>query len=130
MTRFLARYLGQKPATQLKQVSVSQINHRSSLKSRPNALLSLGYEPSCSARDDSTHPRYSSRSMSHRCSASSGSILSFSPAHAQLFFTTEGIDTSYFKAPLVTSKSQQTTSEDAWALFISRYRQQWIFLSI
>ena len=34
------------------------------------------------------------------------------------FLSTERIDTSYFKAPLATSKSRQTTSEDAWALFV------------
>ena len=33
-------------------------------------------------------------------------------------FSTERIDASYFKAPLATSKSRQTTSEDAWALFV------------
>ena len=35
------------------------------------------------------------------------------------FLSTERIDVSYFKSPLATS---QTTSEDAWALFISRCR--------
>ena len=34
------------------------------------------------------------------------------------FLSTERIDASYFKAPLATSKSRQTTSEDAWALFV------------
>ena len=34
------------------------------------------------------------------------------------FLSTERIDASYFKAPLATSKSRHTTSEDAWAFFI------------
>ena len=38
------------------------------------------------------------------------------------FLSTERIDASYFKAPLATSKCRQTTSEGAWALFISRCR--------
>ena len=62
--------------------------------------------------------------------ASSGSAVSLLPAcpcphncYFSLFFlSTERIDASYFKAPLATSKSRQTTSEDAWALFISRCR--------
>ena len=32
--------------------------------------------------------------------------------------STHRIDAIYFKAPLTTSKSRQTTSEDAWALFV------------
>ena len=64
---------------------------------------------------------------SHRCArppASSGSAVSLLPAHAHttvtalFFLSTERIDASYFKAPLATSKSRQTTSEDAWALFV------------
>ena len=35
-----------------------------------------------------------------------------------LVLSIERIDASYFKAPLTTSKSRQTTSEDAWALFV------------
>ena len=34
------------------------------------------------------------------------------------FLSTERIDASYFKAPLTTSKSRQTTSEAVWALFV------------
>ena len=74
------------------------------------------------------HPRSSARSMSHWCSASSGSVvslLSITPALAHTgisSISTEVIDASHFKAPLTTSKSQETTSEDAWALFISRCR--------
>ena len=52
-----------------------------------------------------------------------------SPAHAHtavislsLLFvfclSTERVDASYYKAPLTTFKSRETTSENAWALFI------------
>ena len=69
---------------------------------------------------------------SRRCASSESvvSLLPVLPAYAHttvaslsfFFLSTERIDASYFKAPLATSKSRQTTSEDAWALFISRYR--------
>ena len=71
------------------------------------------------------------RSARSHAGASCGSVISLlpnPPCHAHtavtslFFFSTERIDASYFKAPLATSKSRQTTSEDAWALFISRCR--------
>ena len=96
---------------------------------RPHPLISL-------AARATTRPaglRSTSPARSHRCArppASSGSAVSL-PAHAHttitspyyfFFLSTERIDASYFKAPLATSKSRQTTSEGAWALFISRCR--------
>ena len=93
---------------------------------RPHPLISLAARattrPAGSRRLRSTSP-----ARSHRCArppASSGSAVSLLPAHAHttvtslFFFFSE----SYFKAPLATSKSRQTTSEDAWVLFISRCR--------
>ena len=77
----------------------------------------------------STYP-----ARSHRCArppTRSGSVVSLLPANAHttvttlslfFFLSTERIDASYFKAPFATSTSRQTTSEDAWALFISRCR--------
>ena len=94
---------------------------------RPHPLISL-------AARATTRP---AGSLSHRCArppASSGSAVSLLPAHAHttvtfsffffffFFLSTERIDASYFKAPLATSKCRQTTSEGAWALFISRCR--------
>ena len=95
---------------------------------RPHPLISL-------AARATTRPAESP--IAHRCArppASSGSAVSLLPAHAHttvtslfffsffffFFLSTERIDASYFKAPLATSKCRQTTSEGAWALFISR----------
>ena len=94
---------------------------------RPHPLIPL-------AARATTQPAGSPIDVSHRCArppASSGSSVSLLPAHAHttvtslfffFFLSTERIDASYFKAPLATSKSRQTTSEGAWALFISRCR--------
>ena len=98
---------------------------------RPHPLISL-------AARATTRPAGSPIDVSHRCArppASSGSAVSLLPAHAHtnvtslfffffffFFLSTERIDASYFKAPLATSKWRQTTSEGAWALFISRCR--------
>ena len=53
------------------------------------------------------------------------SLLPIPPVHAHtavtslfFFFFLFLSTASYFKAPLATSKSRQTTSEDAWALFV------------
>ena len=76
-------------------------------------------------------PHLGRPARSHRCASSdqqSLSCLSSLPMPTQLlllslfFLSTERIDASYFKALLATSKSRQTTSEDAWALFIGRCR--------
>ena len=114
---------------------------------RPHPLISRAARATTrpAGRVRSTCP-----ARSHQCArppASSGSAVSLLPAHAHttvtslsclpmptqlllllffffffFFLSTERIDASYFKAPLATSKSRQTTSEDAWALFISRSR--------
>ena len=52
------------------------------------------------------------------CSLSCLSPLPMPTQLLLLSFFTERIDANYFKAPLTTSKSRQTTSEDAWALFV------------
>ena len=52
-----------------------------------------------------------------------GSLPREQPSHIAITHTKKTLSQhSYFKAPLATSKSRQTTSEDAWALFISRCR--------
>ena len=61
-------------------------------------------------------------SLSLACPCPHNCYFSFFFFFFFFFLSTERIDASYFKAPLATSKSRQTTSEDAWALFISRCR--------